>query len=243
MVTSDESLPARSGEFTRAAPRPAATGRTARPAPQRAAPLPWLKPGLILGSLAPLASIIVRAYQGNLSANPIAEIINELGLTALIFLVAGLACTPARWLFGWMWPVRIRRELGLLAFFYAMLHVLVYVVLDQGFDWQIIVEDIVQRPFITVGFLALVLLAPLALTSTTGWVRRLGFRRWTRLHQLAYVAGVLAVVHFVWRVKIDLSQPLVYGSILGALLLVRVAFWLRKRADGQTAPARVRRNG
>jgi sulfoxide reductase heme-binding subunit YedZ len=237
MVTSEESLPTRPGEVARAAGRPAS-----RPAPQRAAPLPWLKPGLILGALVPLASIILRAYQGSLGANPIAEIINELGLVALIFLVSGLACTPARWLFGWAWPVRIRRELGLLAFFYAVLHFLVYVVLDQGMDLGIIVEDIAQRPFITVGFLALVLLVPLALTSTSASVRRLGFKRWTLLHKLSYVAGVLAVIHFIWRVKIDLSQPLVYGSVLGALLLIRVAFWLRKRSEKPTAPAGGRRN-
>jgi sulfoxide reductase heme-binding subunit YedZ len=232
MITSENTGPARPDETAWAVSRPAR-----RPVPQRAAPLPWLKPGLIVGSLAPLASIILRAYQGNLSANPIAEIVNELGLTALILLIAGLACTPARWLFGWTWPVRIRRELGLLAFGYVVLHFLVYVVLDQGFDWPTIFEDISQRPFITVGFLALVLLTPLALTSTTASVRRLGFKRWTRLHQLAYVAGVLAIIHFVWRVKIDISQPLVYGSVLGALLLVRVAFWLRKRSETATAPA------
>jgi methionine sulfoxide reductase heme-binding subunit len=185
--------------------------------------MPWLKPGIFIGALAPLASIALRASQGTLSANPIAEIINELGLAAIIFLVASLACTPARWLLGWTWPVRIRRELGLFAFFYAMLHFLTYLVLDQGVDWAIIVEDIV-------GFLALVLLVPLALTSTTASVRRLGYRRWQRLHYLAYVAGVLAIVHFIWRVKIDVTQPLVYGSVLGALLLIRVAFWLRHRS-------------
>jgi methionine sulfoxide reductase heme-binding subunit len=208
--------------------RPRASAQ--RPAPSRGTPLPWLKPGIFIGALAPLASIVLRASQGTLSANPIAEIINELGLAAIIFLVASLACTPARWLLGWTWPVRIRRELGLFAFFYAMLHFLTYLVLDQGVDWAIIVEDIAQRPFITVGFLALVLLVPLALTSTTASVRRLGYRRWQRLHYLAYVAGVLAIVHFIWRVKIDLTQPLLYASVLGALLLIRVAFWLRQRS-------------
>lgn len=218
MATSDTSLPAGS----RSAP--------ARVVPRPGAALPWLKPGLIIGSMAPLAAIIWGANQGTLTANPIAEIINELGLISLIFLIASLACTPLRWVFGWSWPVRIRRELGLLAFFYAVLHFLVYLVLDQGFDWPTIFQDIAQRPFITVGFLALVLMTPLAATSTTGSVRRLGFRRWTRLHQLAYLAGVLAIVHFLWRVKIDISQPLLYGTVLAALLLVRVAFWLRGRA-------------
>jgi sulfoxide reductase heme-binding subunit YedZ len=198
--------------------------------------MPWLKPGIFIGALAPLASIVFRASQGALSANPIAEILNELGLSALIFLVASLACTPARRLFGWTWPTRVRRELGLFAFFYAALHFLTYLVLDQGFDWATILADIVERPFITVGFAALVLLVPLALTSTTGSIRWLGFRRWQRLHQLAYLAGVLAAVHFIWRVKIDVSQPLIYGSVLGALLLVRVAVWLRQRsANGASA--------
>lgn len=197
--------------------------------------MPWLKPGLIIGAMVPLAAMAIGVVQGRLGANPIAEIINELGLVSLIFLIASLACTPARWLFGWSWPIRIRRELGLLAFFYAVLHVLVYAVLDQGLDWAVIFEDVAQRPFITVGFLALVLMMPLAGTSTNGAVRRLGFRRWTRLHQLAYLAGVLAVVHFLWRVKIDISQPLLYGTVLAALLLVRVAFWLRGRSEKAAA--------
>jgi sulfoxide reductase heme-binding subunit YedZ len=218
MVASDESVPA----------RPLAPRR--RPTPQRQAPLPWLKPGIFIGALAPLVSIALRASQGALSANPIAEVENELGLTALIFLIASLACTPARRLLGWTWPTRIRRELGLFAFFYACLHFLTYLVLDQGFDWATIVEDIAQRPFITVGFVALVLLVPLAITSTTASIRRLGYRRWQRVHQLAYVAGVLAIVHFIWRVKIDVSQPLIYASVLGALLLVRVVVWLRQRS-------------
>ena len=122
----------------------------------------------------------LRASQGELGANPIAEIENELGLTALIFLVVSLV--PARRrgaCSGWTWPPRIRRELGLFAFFYASLHFLTYLVLDQFFDWGAILADIAQRPFITVGFIALVLMTPLALTSTNGWVRRLGFQRWT----------------------------------------------------------------
>ncbi len=208
-----------------------------RPTPRRGAPLPWLQPGIFIGALAPLASIALRASQGALSANPVAEIENELGLAALIFLVASLACTPARRLLGWTWPTRIRRELGLFAFFYASLHVLTYLVLDQGVDLAAVIEDIAKRPFITVGFLAFVLLVPLALTSTAASIRRLGFRRWTRLHQLAYVAAVLAVVHFIWRVKIDLSQPLIYAAVLGALLLVRVGVWLRQRSAERASPS------
>jgi sulfoxide reductase heme-binding subunit YedZ len=200
-----------------------------------------LQPGIFLGALVPLISIALRARNGELNADPIAQVENELGLTALIFLVASLACTPARRLWGWTWPTRIRRELGLFAFFYAMLHFLTYLVLDQGYDWQTILDDITKRPFITVGFLALVLLTPLALTSTTASIRRLGFRRWQRLHQLAYLAGVLAVVHFIWRVKIDLSQPFIYAAILGTLLLVRLMVW--RSGQGTSAPASPRGGG
>jgi sulfoxide reductase heme-binding subunit YedZ len=192
----------------------------------RAAPLPWLKPGLFVGALAPLLVMVVETVQGTLGANPIAEVENVLGLAALVLLVASLACTPARRVFGWSWPARIRRMLGLFAFFYVSLHFLAYLLVDQSLDGGRIIEDIVKRPFITVGFAALVLLLPLALTSTTASIRRLGFRRWTLLHQLAYVAGVLAVIHFFWRVKIDVSQPLVYAGVLTLLLLIRLVFWL-----------------
>jgi sulfoxide reductase heme-binding subunit YedZ len=193
--------------------------------------MPWLKPGIFLGALVPLASVVWRGFQGQLDANPIAQVENELGLTALIFLVASLACTPARRVLGWTWPVRVRRELGLFAFFYAVLHFLVYLGPDQWLDLPTILEDIAERPFITVGFLALVLMVPLAVTSTGEWVRKLGFRRWQRLHQLTYVAGALAVIHFVWRVKIDVSQPMLYAIVFGGLIAVRVAFWLRQRSE------------
>ena len=196
---------------------------------RRGEPLPWLKPGIFLGGLAPLVAIVLRASQNALGANPIAEIENELGLTAFIFLIAALACTPAKRMLGWTWPMRVRRELGLFAFFYASLHFLTYLALDQVFDLNAIVADVIKRPFITAGFTALVLLAPVALTSTDGWVKRLGYRNWQRIHQLVYFAGVLAAVHFVWRVKIDISQPLTYGAILAVLLAVRVVVWLRKR--------------
>jgi sulfoxide reductase heme-binding subunit YedZ len=197
----------------------------------------WLKPGLLIGAAVPLASIVLRALTATLTANPIAEVENELGLAALIFLIASLTCTPARRVFGWTWPPRIRRELGLLAFAYAVLHVSVYVFLDQVVDVQAIFEDVVKRPFITAGFGALVLLVPLAITSRRSSIRQLGFVRWQRLHQLAYVAGVLAVVHFIWRVKVDASQPLTYGAVLGLLLLVRMLFWITSRRRASSASA------
>jgi sulfoxide reductase heme-binding subunit YedZ len=191
--------------------------------------MPWLTPGIWIGGLFPLASILLRAYGGRLSANPIAEVMNELGLSALVLLVASLACTPARHLLGWTWPIRIRRDLGLLAFLYASLHFLTYMLLDQVLDLGAIWEDIAERPFITVGFAALVLLVPLAITSTKASIRRLGFEQWNRLHHLVYLAGVLAVIHFLWRVKIDVSQPLMYGLVLAALLGVRLVVWRFRR--------------
>jgi sulfoxide reductase heme-binding subunit YedZ len=187
--------------------------------------LVWLKQGIFLGALTPLVSLVLRAVTGSLDANPIAQAENELGLAALILLVASLGCTPLRRMFRWSWPARVRRELGLLAFFYASLHVLTYLLLDHELDALAIAADVVKRPFITMGFAAAVLLLPLALTSTPAWVRRLGFRRWTRLHRLAYVAASLAAIHFVWRVKIDVSQPLTYAVVLAVLLGLRVLFW------------------
>ena len=220
---------------------PPPAGALPRRAPRGAAALPdpWLKPGLFLGALAPLASILLRALIGGLDANPIAQVENELGLSALILLLASLACTPVRKLTRWSWPARIRRELGLFAAFYAGLHVLVYVVLDQVVDLGAILGDVAQRPFITAGFGAFVLLVPLALTSTKVSIRRLGFRRWTRLHQLAYVAGVLAVVHFLWRVKLDVGQPVLYAYALAILFIVRAVFWLTARLR-QPANAKAR---
>ena len=212
-----------SGARGRPAPYAATLRPTGRP------PLPWLKPGLLIGAFVPLASLLLRAVQGTLGADPIARTQNELGLTALVLLVASLACTPARRVFGWTWPIRVRRELGLLAVFYATLHVLTYGLLDQGLNADAIFKDIGERPFITVGFVAFVLLLPPAFTSTNASVRRLGFKRWQNVHRLAYAAGALAVLHFIWRVKIDTRQPLLYAGILGALLLVRLVVWLRGR--------------
>ncbi|MBI4497520.1 MAG: sulfoxide reductase heme-binding subunit YedZ [Chloroflexi bacterium] len=222
--------PNRTAPIPPPAPRP-------RPSQRRATPLPWLKLGIFLGALVPLASLGVRASLGALGANPIAQVENELGLTAFILLMAALACTPAKLLLGWTWQMRVRRELGLFAFFYAALHFLAYLVLDQFFDWDTIVADLAKRPFITVGFAALVLLVPLAFTSTNSWVRRLGYRRWQRLHRLVYVAGVLAAVHFLWRVKIDVSQPLTYAVILAVLLGTRGIVWLQKRDAPRRRPS------
>jgi len=195
----------------------------------RKAPYPWLKPGVFVGALVPLAALVGRALSGGLGADPIAEALNQLGLVALIFLVASLACTPLKTLLGWTWPIRIRRELGLFAFFYAVLHVLTYSGLDQSLNLRAIFADVVKRKFIFVGFAAFVLLVPLALTSTQESVRRLGFQRWKRLHRLAYAAGCLAAIHFLWRVKADLLEPLIYAGALAAFLLVRAVSYARSR--------------
>ncbi|HEX8536561.1 MAG TPA: protein-methionine-sulfoxide reductase heme-binding subunit MsrQ, partial [Cystobacter sp.] len=180
-------------------------------------PLPWLKPAFLVGGLSPVALMLLDFTRGTLRANPIERVLNQTGMLALIVLVASLACTPLKLVTGWTWPMRVRKLLGLLGFAYALLHFLTYVVLDQGLRLSALLEDLTKRPFITVGFLALVLLVPLAVTSTQGMVRRLGFPRWQRLHRLVYVAVSLGVVHFVWRVKQDVTEPLVYGGVLALL--------------------------
>jgi len=185
-------------------------------------PLAWLQPAVVTGGLVPFFVLAIRALRGGLGANPIATALNQLGLLALVFLMACLACTPLKAFTGQNWPIRIRRTLGLFAFFTALTHFLVYVILDQTLALNRIVADIVKRPFIALGFSALVVLVPLALTSSKRAVQRLGFKRWKRLHRLVYLAGVLAVIHFVLRVKADLTEPLLYGALLTLLFAARV---------------------
>lgn len=197
--------------------------------PRRQVPYPWLRPGVFVGALVPLAGLAFQATRGTLGADPVATALNRLGLLALIFLVASLACTPAKTLLGWTWPIRLRRMLGLLAFFYACLHFTTYVAVDQRFDWPVLWADVTKRKFMVVGFGAFLLLLPLALTSTDASVRRLGYRRWKALHRLVYLAAVLAVVHFLWRVKLDIREPLIYALVLGALFLARVVDAVRTR--------------
>lgn len=193
-------------------------------------PLPWLKPGVFLGSLLPAVSIAVAAARGTLGADAVAEGLNRLGLLALIFLVASLACTPLQTLTGKAWPIKLRKMLGLYAFFYAALHLGTYAGLDQGLDFKAIFADIVKRPFILAGFSAFVLLVPLAITSTAKMLKRMGFLWWKRLHRLAYVAGALGVIHFFLRVKKDPTEPLIYAGILGVLFAIRIAAWVKKRS-------------
>jgi len=181
----------------------------------------WLKAPIWILGLTPLAWGVWGFVYDGLGANPVEALLHVAGRWALTFLLLGLAVTPIRRMTGWNRIIKVRRLLGLFAFFYALLHFLVYLGLDQGFAWSFILEDIAERPFITVGFIALVLLAPLAVTSTRGWIRRLG-RRWQLLHRLVYPAAGLAVLHFYWKVKADTFWPLVAAVILGLLLLFRI---------------------
>ena len=197
---------------------------------RRAGPLPWLRPGVFVGALAPLGAILLRGSRGELGANPIAQALNQLGLVALIFLVAALACTPLKTFFGWTWPIRLRRMLGLFGFFYGLLHVSTYTVLDQGFDFGAIAKDVLKHKFIFLGMGTWLLLLPLAITSTQGWQRRLGFRRWKRLHRLVYLAGGLASFHFLLRFKTPRFETLAWMGVIGALLLVRAVEAARRRA-------------
>lgn len=190
--------------------------------PRAAKPLLWV------ACLAPLAWLVYRAVFGGLSPNPIDDVTDETGQWALRLLLVTLAITPIRRLTGWNGVIQWRRLLGLFAFFYACLHLLTYVVLDQFFDVRAIVDDVVKRRFITVGAAGFLMLVPLAVTSTAGWIRRLG-RRWQRLHRLAYVAAACGVVHLLWIVKgNDLREPAAYGAVLAGLLLLRVAYAWRR---------------
>ncbi len=179
-------------------------------------------------ALSPLARLLYGYGTDDLTVNPIEYVTRELGETALQLLLASLALTPLRLLFGLGWPVTLRRLLGLFAFFYGCLHFTVWIVLDHFFDWRTMIDDVVKRPWITVGLLALVLLTPLAATSTTGMIRRLGAVAWRRLHRLVYVAAVLGVLHYVWLAKKVLFAPWMYAAVLGVLLAVRAVDAVRR---------------
>jgi len=180
---------------------------------------------LFLLCLLPLTYYGWGLWQDTLGANPIEAFTRGLGDWALRLLLVTLAITPLRRLTGWTWLMRLRRMLGLFVFFYACLHLVTYLWLDQFFDWLAIGKDIVKRPFITAGMIAFVLLVPLAATSSNGMIRRLGGRRWQRLHRLIYPLAMVAVLHFTWMVKVDVTQPAIYGAILALLLGLRI--WWR----------------
>ena len=179
--------------------------------------------------LAPLAVLGWRAWNGDLTANPISFITNWLGDWTLRILLTSLAMTPLRILFRWSWPVTLRRLLGLFACFYASLHFCVWLVLDHFFAWREMGADIVKRPYITIGMTALTLMIPLAATSTAGAIRRLGGARWQWLHRLVYVIGVCGVLHYLWLAKKANPAPKYYAAVLVLLLGIRVWDWTRRR--------------
>ena len=189
------------------------------------------KPLVFLLALLPALLVVTDALEitGRLSANPIEDILDRFGNWGLRFIMITLAVTPLRRVTGWNWLIRFRRMLGLFTFFYILMHFLTWFVLDQGMLMSAILEDIVERPFITIGMAALVLLIAMAATSTNGIRRRMG-RRWNKLHYSAYAVGVLGVWHYWWQVKQDISEPLVYAVILTVLLGARLwHYWRRRR--------------
>lgn len=188
-------------------------------------------------ALLPFARLAAGLPLGWLGVNPIELVTRSTGTWTLVFLLGTLAVTPLRRLTGWNWLIRLRRMLGLFAFFYGVLHLTTYVWLDQFFDLEAIVKDVVKRPFITVGFAAFVLMLPLAITSTNAMVRRLGGRRWATLHKAVYAVAILGVVHYWWLVKRDLTEPILYASVLALLLGFRLAWRARER---RRAAAKVR---
>lgn len=193
----------------------------------------WFKTLLFALCLVPAARLVWLGLNDGLGANPIEFVIRSLGTWTLVLLLATLAVTPLRRLTGFNALVRVRRLLGLFAFFYAGLHFLAYVGLDQFFDVRQILADIIERPYITVGFTSFVLLVPLAVTSTRAMQRRLGGHRWQRLHRLVYAVGVGGVLHYLWLVKKDITEPVLYALVL--VLLLGARLWWRRRAVTATA--------
>jgi methionine sulfoxide reductase heme-binding subunit len=193
------------------------------------------KPVVFLACLIPLALLGWKAYSGGLGANPIEVITHAIGDWTMRFLLITLAITPIRKLTGRLWLIRYRRMFGLFAFFYGTLHFLTYIWLDKFFDVHEMLHDITKRRFITVGFAGFVLLIPLALTSTTGWIRRLGGKRWQALHRLIYFSAIAGVIHYWWLVKADIHLPLEYAIILAVLLGYRIAVWAGPKLAGDKA--------
>ena len=190
------------------------------------------KVALFLVCLIPLGRLIWLAYSGGLGANPIEFITRSTGTWTLVLLLVTLSITPLRKLTGYNALIKLRRMLGLFAFFYVCLHFTTYIWLDQFFELSSIWKDIQKRPFITVGFASFVLLIPLAATSTNAMMRRLG-RRWQQLHRLVYLIGIGGVVHYWWLVKKDITQPAIYALVLAILLGYRISVWLKARQRAQ----------
>ena len=198
----------------------------------------WLRVTVHLGALMPLAVLTWSYSSGQLTADPIRAIILRTGKTALILLMLSLDCTPANSLLGFKPALKVRRALGLYAFLYAAIHMLVFIGLDYGFDPALLKDALLERRYALVGLAAFLILLPLAITSTRGWMKRLG-QTWKRLHQWVYLAALLVIVHFVWLVKADIREPLMYGLIVAALLVSRIP---RIRQWMSTLRSRPRKN-
>jgi methionine sulfoxide reductase heme-binding subunit len=189
----------------------------------------WAKIIVFSLSSIPLLVVIWRGFHNNLTANPVEFLQHQTGDWTLRFLIFTLCVTPFRKILNLPELIRLRRMLGLFAFFYASLHFLTYLGPDQSFNFAGMLKDVAKRPFITVGFTAFVLLIPLAITSTAAWVRRLGGKRWLALHRSIYLCAILGVIHYYWLVKSDVREPLFYGFLVATLLLWRFTEWLTRR--------------
>ena len=198
---------------------------------------PWTKRALFALCLIPAVMLLVRGLQGDLSANPVEFIEHRTGEWALRFLLITLTVTPLRMIFSQPLLVRFRRMLGLFSFFYVCVHLLMYLTFDQSFNLTAVVHDVIKRPYITVGMAGFLMLVPLAITSTAAMVRRLGPKRWQRLHRLVYFCALAGVIHFYWLVKSDVREPLTYAGILLVLMLFRVRMWLLKGGKPAARPA------
>jgi sulfoxide reductase heme-binding subunit YedZ len=202
-----------------------------------------LKPAIFVAALIPFALLVRDTVTGNLAAEPVKDLTHRTGETALFLLAATLAVTPLRRITRFSALVNVRRMVGLFAFFYAVLHFGIYVAdqtvfAGQGLSLALVVEDVAKRPYITVGFTAFLLLIPLALTSTKGWIRRLGGKRWQAVHRLVYVSASLGVLHFLWLVKADVRRPVMYGIAVVVLLAARL--WRARRRPAPAPAAAVR---
>ena len=199
----------------------------------------WIKPPVLLIALAPLATLGWKAFHDELGANPIEVITHSTGTWTLVFLCVTLSVTPLRRLLHQGWLVRFRRMFGLLGFFYGALHLATYVWLDKSFDFPEMFKDVYKRPFITAGFTAFVLMVPLAVTSPSGMIRRLGGKRWQMLHRLVYVSAIAGAIHYYWLVKSDETVPLRFAAIVGTLLLYRLLLGFRGRIQPNRVPGSV----
>jgi sulfoxide reductase heme-binding subunit YedZ len=199
--------------------------------------LRFLKPVIFLACLAPLARLAWRGFHSSLGANPIEVITHSTGDWTLIFLLITLSVTPLRRLTRQYWLIGLRRMFGLFAFFYGCLHLTTYVWLDKFFDVNAMLADVAKRRFITAGLTGFVLMIPLALTSTKGWIRRLGGKRWQALHRLIYFSAAAGVIHYLWLVKADKTKPLEYGAVLAVLLGYRVILWAISQKNSKALPA------